>query len=147
MANQGNTKGFIENSTVRVFKDTGVRDMKNGISTSERTGGDYPDITSDEDLLVLKKFGSTRALVRRENGQEVNIHINHVTPASTYYSQRGQKKPKASTKITAEMEQKVRSDLDAAVAKLNSANAAVSADEDDSDEEFDLDSLDEAAEG
>lgn len=85
-----NKKQFVVGKTVNVWKTTGVRNLKGGPCTSERTGGDYEDIEPTEELMVLKKFGSTRALVRRENGDEVTMHINHINPSSTYYAARGE---------------------------------------------------------
>lgn len=80
---------FVVGETVNVWKLTGVRDLKMGPSTSERPGGDYPDIDVDEPLKVVETRGA-KALVKREDGQKVWIHINHIWKESKYYEQRGQ---------------------------------------------------------
>ena len=73
---------------VRVWKTTGVRLLSRGPQTSERVGGDFPDVEPDEDLLVLRKDGSQYAYVRRASGEEIRIHLNHINPTSSYYADR-----------------------------------------------------------
>ena len=85
---QGRRTLFNEGEEIRVWKPTGVRNLKYGAQTSERTGGDYPDISPDEPLLVIKRFGSGKAICRRPSGDELIVHANHVNPDSRYYTTR-----------------------------------------------------------
>lgn len=93
----GNKVQFVEGKVIFVWKKTGVRNGKDGIMTSERTGQDYPDIEPTEPLMVLQKFGSTRARCKRgparlgQPDQEVVVHINHVNSKSSYYAARSNK--------------------------------------------------------
>lgn len=81
---------FEEGKVVRVWKTTGCRELRGGPSTSERIDGEYPNISTDEDLTVTKRIGSTRAIVRRSkpgNGPvDIAIHINHIDGKSNYYA-------------------------------------------------------------
>ena len=79
---------FVEGGTVNVWKKTGVRRLKYGVQTSERTGGDFPDIEESEELKVVKKLGSGKAVCVRPNGQEIIVHKNHVDKDAKYYTQR-----------------------------------------------------------
>jgi hypothetical protein len=84
----GKRPKFVVGETVRVWKLTGVRDLKMGASTSERPGGDYADITPDEPLTVIETHGA-RAVCQRPDGQEVWVHINHIWKGSKYYQSKG----------------------------------------------------------
>lgn len=86
MANE--KKAFVEGSTVNVWKKTGVRRLKYGVQTSERPGGDFPDIETNEALTVVKKLGSGKAVCRRQNGQEIIVHKNHIDKDAKYYAVR-----------------------------------------------------------
>lgn len=95
MATNDNTKkiGFVQGEMCRVWKPTGVRNGKTGPATSERLGQDYPDIQPNEDLLVLTKYGTTKALVERASRKghpdhQLIVHINHINPSSGYYANR-----------------------------------------------------------
>ncbi len=79
---------FVEGGTVNVWKKTGVRRLKYGVQTSERTGGDFPDIDESEELKVVKKLGSGKAVCIRPNGQEIIVHKNHVDKDAKYYAPR-----------------------------------------------------------
>lgn len=86
-----NTVSFKVGETVHVFETKGCRELKGGPSSSERLGGEYDDIEPSEDLKVVKKLGSTKAIVEREDGTQISMHINHINPKSDYYALRGQK--------------------------------------------------------
>jgi hypothetical protein len=91
---QGQGQGraaFVVGETVRVWKPTGVRKLKYGFQTSERIGGDKPDITPDEDLVVVERFGAGKALCKRRNGDQVIVHRNHIDPQAKYYAAKAQR--------------------------------------------------------
>jgi hypothetical protein len=82
---------FAVGSVVHVFEPKGCRTLSKGICSSERLGGEYPDVLPTEDLLVVKTAGSNQALCRRPSGQEVLIHINHINAEADYYALRAPK--------------------------------------------------------
>lgn len=92
MSNSNTGFTFTVGSTIHVWKPTGVRLLRAGVCTSERCGGEYADIETSEDLVVVEKVGSQRAKVRREDGELVIIHSNHVNQTSKYYAGRDAKK-------------------------------------------------------
>lgn len=81
-------KGFTKGSIVHVFATKGCRDLKPGPSSSERAGGDYADIEPTEDLLVIEKRGSTKAVCQRSHEDHVGMHIlvdlNHIDETRAY---------------------------------------------------------------
>lgn len=96
MSNTNTTKvTFNVGSIVHVWEPKGCRELKGGASSSERLGGEYPDIDTTEDLKVIKKLGSTRAIVERSHedckGMQISMHLNHINADSSYYALRGQR--------------------------------------------------------
>jgi hypothetical protein len=86
-----NKTQFVVGKPCFVWKVTGVRDGKNGPTTSERTGQDYQDVDPSEPLMVLTKYGSNKALCRRPDGTEITVHLNHINKSSAYYANRAAK--------------------------------------------------------
>lgn len=86
---------FEVGKVVRVFETKGCRNLTSGISSSERKGGEYADIEPSEDLKVIKKLGSTKALVERTaegvEGLVISMHLNHINAQSSYYAARSLK--------------------------------------------------------
>jgi hypothetical protein len=135
------TTTFNVGDIVHVFETKGCRDLKSGVCSSERIDGEYPNIEPTEDLKVIKKLGSTRALCERGlDGATISVHINHITAASAYYAARGQPKapkapraPKGSKKtelaaaqaevqkLEADLESKLESELEAEDARDEAA--------------------------
>jgi hypothetical protein len=105
---------FVVGQTVNVFERKGLRALKSGIASSERPGGEYPDLMPDEPLLVLKVYGQTRADVQREDGTIFRIHRNHVVSSATYNIKK--QAIKSSGKTTAERLEEARLFLEAAQA-------------------------------
>jgi hypothetical protein len=81
---QEHSMEFTVGAVVHVWTTKGCTDLSTGPSSSERTGGNYPDITPSEDLLVLKCFGKGSALCQRPNGQVIRVHHNHINEAAKY---------------------------------------------------------------
>lgn len=84
---------FVEGGVVHVWKPTGVRKLKYGIQTSERTGGEFPDVRPEEALEVIERLSSGKALCRRPDregqaDEKIIVHINHINRDSKYYSDR-----------------------------------------------------------
>lgn len=73
--------------TLHVWKLTGVRNLKDGPQTSEKIGGEFPDVSPDEPLVVVKRYGG-KLLCRRGDGSEILVHRNHVNPNAKYYATR-----------------------------------------------------------
>ncbi len=123
---------FVVGTPVFVWKKTGVRMGKNGITTSERLNQGYPDIETTEPLMVVTKYGSTKALCHRESrkGQqdyEVTVHLNHVNGKSPYYANRAEKLT-AEAKLTPEQEVvKAAVEAEAAMKRLEALKAKAAA--------------------
>lgn len=123
---------FVVGQPVFVWKETGAREGKAGPTTSERLGQDYPDIKTDEPLMVMVKYGTTKALCRRESRKgekdyEITVHINHVNPQSSYYANRAEKLATAS-KLTPEQEiARATAEAEAAAKRLEELKAKASA--------------------
>lgn len=128
-----NTKVTFEiGKFVSVWEPKGCRELKSGASSSERTGGEYEDIFPEEKLKVVQKLGSTRAIVERENGMRISMHLNHINPSSSYYALRGQKsasqKPMAERKMDALAKlQQAKKELEELMALQKQAEAEASA--------------------
>jgi hypothetical protein len=82
------TNNFEVGKVVHVFRTKGCRELSKGRSSSERLDGEYPNIESSEDLLVVENIDTMHAMCQRQDGTQVRVSINHINGDSDYYSQR-----------------------------------------------------------
>lgn len=126
-----NSIQFVVGKPVFVWKTTGAKEGKNGPTTSERTGQDYPDIEPTEPLLVLVKYGTNKALAQRqgrdgEKDEKIIVHHNHINPNSPYYANRAAKEAVKPLTPAQELAQ-AQAEAEAAMARLQKAKDSIPA--------------------